>query len=407
MSTLEMIMAESPERIEHQDVEVVIPVYNEAQSLAERVLCLRSYLDRSFPFPAVITIADNASNDGTWNVARGLADEIPGIRAIRIPEKGRGRALRATWMASDAAVVAYMDVDLSTDLDALLPLVAPLLSGHSDVAIGTRLAPGSHVVRGPKRELISRCYNLLVRAALHNRFSDAQCGFKAMRGDVAHALLPVVQDNAWFFDTELLVAAERNGLRIHEVPVDWIDDTDSRVHIRQTVVDDLKGVWRLMLTPRDRSQVSGLTASPTRPVGESWLARFAGIGVVSTVAYVLLYVLLRGPLGVYAANAVALTVCTVANMAAHAKAHDRVGAEGNQRPGRLLVMAGGATVLATSLLLTTLALVLVGVVAPGSVWAEAVALVVASGLASLIRFVILKAWVFRTHLRQSANTPQH
>ena len=360
-----------------------------------------------FHFAAVVTIADNASNDGTWNVARGLAEEIPGIRAIRIPEKGRGRALRATWMASDAAVVAYMDVDLSTDLDALLPLVAPLLSGHSDVAIGTRLAPGSHVVRGPKRELISRCYNLLVRAALHNRFSDAQCGFKAMRGDVAHALLPVVQDNAWFFDTELLVAAERNGLRIHEVPVDWIDDTDSRVQIRQTAVDDLKGVWRLMVTPRHRTQVSGLAASPTRTEGDSWLARFAGIGLVSTLAYVLLYVLLRGPLGVYAANAVALTVCTVANMAAHAKAHDRVGAEGSQRPGRLLVVAGGAAVLATSLLFTTLALALVGVVAPGSVMAEAVALVVASGLASLIRFVILKAWVFRTHLRHSATAQQH
>jgi len=138
-----------------------------------------------------------------------------------------------------------MDVDLSTDLDALLPLVAPLLTGHSDVAIGSRLARGAQVVRGPKREVISRTYNLILRATLRNGFSDAQCGFKAVRRDVAVALVPLVEDNGWFFDTELLVIAEHNGLRIHEVPVDWVDDPDSRVNITSTAVDDLKGIWRL------------------------------------------------------------------------------------------------------------------------------------------------------------------
>ncbi len=140
------------------------------------------------------------------------------MRAVHLDEKGRGRALRATWLASPARVVAYMDVDLSTDLDALLPLVAPLLSGHSDVAIGTRLAPGSRVVRGAKREIISRSYNLILKTLLGNGFSDAQCGFKALRADVARALVPLVDDEGWFFDTELLVLAEHNGLRIHEVP---------------------------------------------------------------------------------------------------------------------------------------------------------------------------------------------
>ena len=139
-----------------------------------------------------------------------------------------------------------MDVDLSTDLAALLPLVAPLISGHSDVAIGTRLSRGSRVVRGPKREIISRCYNLILRSTLAARFSDAQCGFKAIRADVAHALLPHVEDTGWFFDTELLVLAERSGLRIHEVPVDWVDDPDSRVDIVSTAVADLKGVARLL-----------------------------------------------------------------------------------------------------------------------------------------------------------------
>jgi hypothetical protein len=138
-----------------------------------------------------------------------------------------------------------MDVDLSTDLNALLPLVAPLLSGHSEIAIGTRLRPGAHVIRGPKREVISRCYNLLLHATLGTRFSDAQCGFKAIRAEAARELLPLVQDTSWFFDTELLVLAERAGMRIHEVPVDWIDDPDSRVDIVATALADLRGIVRV------------------------------------------------------------------------------------------------------------------------------------------------------------------
>src|SRR5213079_2391771 len=149
------------------------------------------------------------------------------------------------WQASDADVLAYMDVDLSTDLDALLPLVAPLISGHSDLAIGSRLARGARVVRGPKREFISRCYNLILRSTLAAKFSDAQCGFKAVRADVARRLLPLVEDTGWFFDTELLVLAQRAGLRIHEVPVDWVDDPDSRVDLFATAVADLRGVARL------------------------------------------------------------------------------------------------------------------------------------------------------------------
>ncbi len=172
---------------------------------------------------------------------------MQGVAAMHLARKGRGYALRAAWSSSDAPVVAYMDVDLSTSLPALLPLVAPLLSGHRDVAIGTRLAPGAHVVRGPKRELISRAYNLLLKLTLRGGFSDAQCGFKALRRDAAEKLLPLVEDNEWFFDTELLVTAERLGLRIGEVPVDWVDDPDSRVQIVSTAADDLRGVWRMLV----------------------------------------------------------------------------------------------------------------------------------------------------------------
>ena len=200
----------------------------------------------SFPLPARITIADNASTDGTWAIAqrprrraRRRAGRAPGA------EGPRPRAAAPSGRPATPTVVAYMDVDLSTDLNALLPLVAPLLSGHSDVAIGSRLTRSSRVVRGARRELISRSYNLLLRATLRARFSDAQCGFKAIRSDCARRLLPLVEDTGWFFDTELLVLAERAGLRIHEVPVDWVDDPDSRVDIVSTAVADLRGMARV------------------------------------------------------------------------------------------------------------------------------------------------------------------
>jgi glycosyltransferase involved in cell wall biosynthesis len=232
-------------------VDIVVPVYNEEADLESSVRRLRAYLDDRFPFASAITIADNASTDATWAIARRLADSMPGVRALHLDEKGRGRALRQAWLASEAPIVAYTDVDLSSDLDALLPLVAPLLSGHSQVSIGSRLARGARVTRGPKREFISRSYNLVLRSVLRVGFRDAQCGFKAMRADVARLLLPEVRDQAWFFDTELLVLAERAGLRVHEVPVDWVDDPDSRVAIGSTALADLRGVWRLL---RSRSR---------------------------------------------------------------------------------------------------------------------------------------------------------
>lgn len=229
--------------VAHSDpvLDVVIPVYNEENDLEPCVRRLHAHLAGTFPYPFRITIADNASTDLTEAVAKSLATEIPEVESFRLDQKGRGRALRAVWTESEAPVLAYMDVDLSTDLNALLPLVAPLISGHSDLAIGSRLARSSRVVRGAKREFISRTYNLILRGSLAARFSDAQCGFKAIRKDVAERLLPMVEDTGWFFDTEMLVLAERAGLRIHEVPVDWVDDPDSTVDIVRTATDDLKG----------------------------------------------------------------------------------------------------------------------------------------------------------------------
>jgi glycosyltransferase involved in cell wall biosynthesis len=243
------------------DVEIVIPVHNERFALEGSVRMLHGYLSATFPFSWQITIVDNASTDGTLQIARRLMYELPEVGAMHLPAKGRGRALRTAWSVSRAEVLAYMDVDLSTDLGALLPLVAPLMSGHSDLAIGTRLAPGARVTRRRKRELISRCYNRLLHLALRARFSDAQCGFKAIRAGAAVELLPLVEDEAWFFDTELLVLAQRRGLRIHEVPVDWVEDADSCVEIAPTAVADLRGVARLLVRRPSEQRRPALPAS--------------------------------------------------------------------------------------------------------------------------------------------------
>ncbi|TKK80911.1 glycosyltransferase family 2 protein [Herbidospora galbida] len=227
-------------------IEIVLPVYNEERVLASSVSTLLDYLKRECPFPAQVTVADNGSTDATWSIARSLDD----VRTIRLESKGRGLALREAWSWSQADVVAYMDVDLSTDLAAFLPLVGPLLAGECDVAVGSRLAPGSSVVRGPRRELISRTYNRLLRS-LGATFTDAQCGFKALRTPVARELLPHVADDAWFFDTELLLKAQWRGLRIREVPVRWVDDPDSSVDVLRTSIAQLRGLARVV-SERDR-----------------------------------------------------------------------------------------------------------------------------------------------------------
>jgi glycosyltransferase involved in cell wall biosynthesis len=358
------------------------------------VTALRAFLNGSFPFPALVTIVDNASTDDTYAVATELAAATPGVAVMHLPRKGRGSALRAAWSTSEAPVVAYMDVDLSTSLPALLPLVAPLLSGHRDVAIGSRLARGAHVIRGPKRELISRAYNLLLKLTLRGRFSDAQCGFKALTREAAQRLLPLVEDNEWFFDTELLVTAERLGLRIGEVPVDWVDDPDSRVHVVSTAVDDLRGVCRMLLR-----RPKGVR--PVRPdsVPADQLLRFGGVGVVSTLGYLFLFVAWRPLLGSLAANAIAMALATLFNTAVHRELSRN--ADGLTRRGRMAVVAGGLYLI--SLAFTTAGLLIVHWVAAGSLFWELVTLTVANAVAAVFRFSVLRAWIFRPGARPSAS----
>jgi len=385
-------------------LDVVIPVFNEERALEPSVRRLHHFLATEVPYRARITVADNASTDGTLALARRLADELPDVALIHLDAKGRGGALHAAWSTSPATVVAYMDVDLSTDLTALMPLVAPLISGHSDVAIGSRLAPSSRVVRGPKREFVSRSYNLILRSVMGARFSDAQCGFKAIRADVARRLLPLVADTGWFFDTELLVIAERAGLRIHEVPVDWIDDPDSRVDILRTAVADLQGCWRVgralatgALPVRELQASLGreplVPGVPPGMIGQ--MVRFGIVGVTSTLAYAVLYLLLHSTMGAQAANLTALLLTAVANTAANRAftfgIRGRTGVARHQLSGLLVFLFG--------LAITSGSLFALHRFDPTvSKEVELSVLVVANLVATLVRFIALRR-VFGVHRR--------
>jgi putative flippase GtrA len=396
-------------------VELVVPVRDEERGLSGSIRRLDAYLHDGFPFSIRITIADNGSTDRTWPEALALEADLELVRAVRLERPGRGGALRCIWSRSDAAVLSYLDVDLSTDLNALLPLLAPVLSGHSDVAIGTRLATGARVIRGPRREIISRCYNLLLHASLGTRFSDAQCGFKAIRADTARALLPLTTDAGWFFDTELLVLAERAGLRIHEVPVDWIDDADSRVNVVGTALADLRGIARLgagLALGRIKVPELGQAAPPGARPGPAaagrgpagWpaqLARFVVVGALCTVAYILLYLLLRGSMGAQAANAISLLATAIANTTLNRRL--TFGIRGRRHAARHQVR--GLIAFGVGLALTSGGLAVLHAATASPSRATEVAVLIAANLAAtVVRFALYRRWVFRGPARP---TPKH
>jgi putative flippase GtrA len=384
-------------------LEVVVPVYNEQASLERSIRTLHAYLSAQFDLAWKITIADNASSDTTLQIATLLTYDLDRVGVLHLDEKGRGRALKRAWLASTAKVVAYVDVDLSTDLRGLPPLVAPLLSGHSDLAIGTRLAASSRVTRGRKREFISRSYNFLLRRMMGAQFSDAQCGFKAMRTEVAAKLLPLVEDTGWFFDTELLILAERSGMRIHEVPVDWVDDPDSRVDVVSTAKADLRGMWRVTRglvwgrIPVDRVYAElgrHPFESPRPPSFFGQVVRFGAVGVLSTAAYALLYLLFSAVMTGLVANFLALLVTAVANTAANRRF--TFGVRGRSRA--VTHQFQGLIVFGIAWLITSGSLLELHAINPSATSkVELIVLTFANLLATVLRFVLFRVWVFRSH----------
>ncbi len=226
-------------------VNVTIPVYNEEHILRKSISSLHTFLKDKARFDWEIVVANNASIDGTLKVARALCAELDQVHVVHLDQKGRGRALKRVWQERKCDIYSYMDVDLSTNLFAYPPMIEALICTGFDIGIGSRLLKASSTRRSLKREVVSRAYNLLVKAFFRTRFSDAQCGFKAISASAAQKLLPSVEDTTWFFDTELLVIAEKHGYRIFDLPVSWIEDLDSRVDIVQTALDDIKGLIRV------------------------------------------------------------------------------------------------------------------------------------------------------------------
>jgi glycosyltransferase involved in cell wall biosynthesis len=237
--------ADRDDSIVQPSVDVVIPVLNEAHVIESSVATLRKFFADNDRYAWRIVIVENGSTDDTAAIGARLAAQFDDVGYLELGQPGRGRALRKAWTESNADVLCYTDVDLSTDLAALPIVVDAIVSGGYDLAVGTRLGAGSNTARSPSREFISRSYNLFLRLVLRVSFSDAQCGFKAIGRAAAHELVPRVRDQSWFFDTELLVLAEKGGYTITDVPVTWVEDDDSRVKIIRTAWDDIKGVLRL------------------------------------------------------------------------------------------------------------------------------------------------------------------
>lgn len=417
-------------------VDLLVPVYNEEHQLRDSVEKLLAFTAGS-PHDVTIVVADNASTDATPLIGSGLAHEYPRVRYIRLEQKGRGRALRHIWSRSYADVLAYTDVDLATDIHLLDPMVSAVAprrpAGESaaapahgaaptspsapnepepdnrptgnlptdtlpvaDIAIASRLLTDSRVERGVKREIISRCYNRLLRATMDVDYSDAQCGFKVVNRRAAEALLPHITDTGWFFDTELLTLARWSGLRVHEFAADWTDDPDSSVDVTSTALDDLRGMLRMRRTlARGDYPLAEIARrvgrSPARPNTGTQILHFVDVGILCTLAYSLLFLLLTALVPTQIANVLALLLSTLVNTALN-----RRYSFGIRNPeGIVRHHLKGLAVFGLCWLLTSSAITLTagltGTWAPLEVLSAVTA---ANVLATVLRFALHRTWVF-------------
>ncbi|WP_226012369.1 flippase-like domain-containing protein [Halomicrobium salinisoli] len=250
------------------EVSVVLPAYNEEETLEETVEVTLSTLASFLPDGRFeVIVAEDGCEDRTPEIADRLAGEDERVRHVHSDERlGRGGALEYAFRRAEGSTLVYFDTDLATDMRHLEELVESIRSGEYDVATGSRWLPENPADRPPRRAVSSRGYNVLVRLFLRSDLKDHQCGFKAFDRDALFDLLDGVEDEHWFWDTEVLVRAQREGYRVREFPVDWTPKGDSKVDLVRDVFgmgsQIVRTWWQLSVSPRitRRTSLAGGTA---------------------------------------------------------------------------------------------------------------------------------------------------
>ncbi len=226
------------------NVTIVLPVYNEEDKLERNTLKLLEFCKKNIRHPFEIVIADNNSKDKTREIAEKLSKKHKQINYLYINRKGRGIALKTAWKEYKADVNIYMDIDLATDLSALPRLIDEVVKGNN-VVVGSRYLRNSKIKRTPFRMLISKVYNLMVRAMFKTRIKDMQCGFKAVDKKTVDNVIPRTEDTQFFFDTELILTAEAMHYKVKEIPVKWKEGKDTKVDFVRTITNYIKSLIKL------------------------------------------------------------------------------------------------------------------------------------------------------------------
>lgn len=231
-------------------VEFCLPIYNEEKIIEKNVLKIVNFCkEKNLPFNWRVIIVNNGSKDNSLAISQKLSADNKQIGYTTILEPGRGQALKKYWLTSNADVVAYMDADLAVSLNNIIDLINPFVNNEADLVIGSRMMPGATIKRSFIRELISQSCNILYRLIIGNNISDTQCGFKAIKTEVFKKIAPYIEDNKWFFDTEIISFTHHLGYKIKEVPVNWeenrYDERKSKVNLLKDSFIHLKNLLRL------------------------------------------------------------------------------------------------------------------------------------------------------------------